>query len=192
MQIRMFMIHPENRPKPNQNMLEGVNFQEQVCKSLENVIDQEMVGEFYDNNDIIRFSIDIVTNENFIEVKSVDKERDIPEWYLKSSLLQCAVYYSLLKESDGILHTAKFRCDKGYEMVDCIANKENQYILIFGDEKYSISLLDKKAILDFVIKKKNSCMSWDDAKEFDRKFKQKEFEELSKYFEYERIIEKED
>lgn len=189
MQIRMFMIHPENRPQPTQNMLEGVSFQEEVCESLKNVIDQEMVGEFHDEEDMIRFSIDIVTTDAFIEVKSVDKDRELPDWYKKSSLLQCAVYYALLQESDGELHTASFRCNQGHAKVSTKANVDNPYVLVFGDEKYSISLLDRKSILDFVITKKNACGSWDDAKEFDGKFKHKEFELLSRFFKYERITE---
>ena len=192
MQIRMFMIHPENRPRPTQNMLEGVSFQEKICKSEKNVIDQEMVGEVYDGSDTIRFSIDIVTNDTFIEVKSVDKERELLDWYRKSSLLQCAVYYTLLKVSDGELHTAKFRCDQGCPRITCHANMNNPYVLVFGDEKYSISLLDEQSILDFIIKKKNACLSWDDAKEFDKLYKQREFEVLSKYFKYERITDNTD
>lgn len=186
MQIRMFMLHPEKRPQPTQNMLEGVAFQDNVCKSLKNVIDQEMVGEMYDGDDTIRFSIDIVTSDAFMEVKSVDKEREVPDWYRQSSLLQCAVYYALLQESDGGLHTAKFRCDQGFERISCQANKDNPYVLIFGDERYSISLLNKRAILDFIIEKKNACSSWDDAKAFDNQYKKKEFEVLSKYFQYEK------
>ena len=187
MQIKMFMMYPEKRPKPTQNMLKGVSFQEKIRDSVRNVIDQEMVGEVYDGDDTIRFSIDIVTSNAFIEVKSVDKERELPDWYRNSSLLQCAVYYALLQVSDGELHTAKFRCDQGFQRIDCHADKNNPYVLVFGEEKYLISLLDKQAIIDFVIKKKNACLSWDEAKEFDKQYKQKEFEVLSKHFKYERI-----
>ena len=187
MQIRMFMLHPENRPRPTQNMLDGLSFQEMICSQQNDVIDQEMVGEVHDGDDTIRFSIDIVTKDAFIEVKSVDKDREVPDWYRKSSLLQCAVYYALLHESDGELHTAKFRCDQGRERISCHANKDNPYILVFGEERYAIFLSDKRAILDFIIEKKNACLSWDDAKEFDRLNKQKEFDLLSKHFQYEII-----
>lgn len=189
MQIRMFMMHPENRPRPTQNMLDGLSFQEMICSQQRNIIDQEMVGEVHDADDTIRFSIDIVTKDAFIEVKSVDKDREVPDWYRNSSLLQCAVYYALLLVSDGELHTAKFRCDQGFQRIDCYADKNNPYVLVFGEEKYLISLLDKQAIIDFVIKKKNACLTWDDAKEFDKLYKQKEFEVLSRHFRYERIKE---
>lgn len=187
MQIRMFMLHPEKRPLPTQSMLAGLSFQEMICNQQKDVIDQEMVGEVHDGEDTIRFSIDIVTKESFIEVKSVDKDRETPDWYRKSSLLQCAVYYALLQDSDGDLHTAKFRCDEGYQMINCKANKDNPYILVFGDEMYQISLLDRQAIMEFVIAKKNACLSWDGAKDFDDQSKHREFEILSQYFEYKKI-----
>ena len=187
MQIRMFMLHPENRPKPTPNMMSGLSFQEMVCSQQKDVIDQEMVGEVHDGEDTIRFSIDIVTKDAFMEVKSVDKDRETPDWYRQSSLLQCAVYYSLLQESDGELHTAKFRCDEGHPMISCKANKDNPYMLMFGDERYQISLIDRHAILEFFIAKKNACFSLDSAKDFDAERKHCEFEILSKYFEYKKL-----
>lgn len=53
MQIRMFMVHPEKRPQPTQNMIEGVLFQEKICSQQKDVIDQEMVGEVCDGDDTI-------------------------------------------------------------------------------------------------------------------------------------------
>lgn len=145
-----------------------------------------MRGTYIKDGICINFSNDIVTSDKIIEVKSVSKDRPLETWYLESSLLQCAVYQSLLKKSDRKLITAKFFADKGNPIVETTVKPNIGYVLKFGEETYSVTVNNEDKIVDFIVNKARHCEDWSDARNFDFQYKHKEFETLKKYFSYEK------
>lgn len=182
MQIKFFNENPDKRPKPNSNVLFGETFQHKVAEQTKGVIGEEMRGTFIYENICINFSNDIVTKDAIIEVKSVN--RDVEDWYLESSLVQCAVYSALLRKTDGNLVTSKFFADMGNPIVETKVKPNIDYNLKFGDTLYCIEVNDEDKIIDFIIKKAKHCNTWDEAKIFDAQYKQKEFETLKDFFKY--------
>lgn len=185
MQIRMFDLYPEKRPKPAQNAQIGITYQHQVALSTENLIGEELRGTYIQDNICVNFSNDIVCKGKIIEVKSVNRE--VEDWYFKSSLLQCAVYKSLLLKSNKKLITAKFFADLGNPIVETNVNDNIHYILYFGEDKYEINVNNPDYICEFLINKAKSTFDWNTAKLFDLKFKYKEFETLENCFSYKKI-----
>lgn len=182
MQIKFFNENPDKRPKPNSNVLFGETFQHKVAEQTKGVIGEEMRGTFIYENICINFSNDIVTKDAIIEVKSVN--RDVEDWYLESSLVQCAVYSALLRKTNGNLVTSKFFADMGNPIVETKVKPNIDYNLRFGDTLYCIEVNDEDKIIDFIIKKAKHCNTWDEAKIFDAQYKQKEFETLKDFFKY--------
>lgn len=182
MQIKFFNENPDKRPKPNSNVLFGETFQHKVAEQTKGVIGEEMRGTFIYENICINFSNDIVTKDAIIEVKSVN--RDVEDWYLESSLVQCAVYSALLRKTDGNLVTSKFFADMGNPIVETKVKPNIDYNLRFGDTLYCVEVNDEDKIIDFIIKKAKHCNTWDEAKIFDAQYKQKEFEILKDFFKY--------
>lgn len=185
MQIKMFAEHPEKRPTPTPQVYEGESYQHQVAKTMADVIGEEMKGTLMKENICINFSNDIVCKDKIVEVKSVNGEAE--NWYLESSLLQCAVYNSLLKMTDGKLKTAKFFSDKGNPIVETVVDDGIKYFLKFGNDIYLINVKDAGSIVRFILEKAKASMSWDSAKLFDAAYKRKEFETLKPFFDYVKI-----
>lgn len=182
MQIKFFNENPDKRPKPNSNVLFGETFQHKVAEQTKGVIGEEMRGTFIYEDICINFSNDIVTEDAIIEVKSVN--RDVEDWYLESSLVQCAVYSALLRKTDGNLVTANFFADMGNPIIETKVKPNIDYNLKFGDTLYCVEVNDEDKIVDFIIKKAKHCNTWDEAKIFDAQYKQKEFETLKDFFKY--------
>ncbi len=185
MQIKMFAEHPEKRPQPTQQVYEGESFQRQVAKAMADVIGEEMKGTLFDNGIYINFSNDIVCKDKIVEVKSANGE--VENWYLENSLLQCVVYYSLLKMTGGKLKTAKFFSDQGNPIVETTVDCNIKYFLKIGNDVYLIEVNDAKSVVDFILEKARASMDWETAKAFDAAYKRKEFETLRPFFNYVKI-----
>ena len=183
MQIRMFDLHPEKRPISTINTETGVTYQHQIALTTDNVIGEELRGTYINENICINFSNDIVCNDKIIEVKSVNRE--IEDWYFNSSVLQCAFYKSLLLKSNKQLITAKFYSDLGNPIIKTTVDDNIKYILYFGEKKYNIIVVNPDSIIEFFINKAKATFDWDSAKEFDSKYKFKEYETLKDYFRFE-------
>lgn len=177
-------------------MLKGEKFQSKVVKdeSLSNVVADEMRGCYAYNDIEIFFCIDMIKNGNFYEIKSVfDKNGndslEYDDWYLNSSLLQCAFYKSLLLKMEGNkLYTPKFRIKEGYKKISIEINKNNPYYLIFGKIGiWEIKVINPDEIINFYKDKISHLKYMEDAKIFDLKFKHKEFELLNPYFQYNKL-----
>jgi len=179
----------------SKRMENGTAFQSKIVKdsSLSNIVADEMRGCHsikIDNTDIeIFYCIDMIKDGCFYEIKSVLDEfgnptTEYPEWYLNSSLLQCAFYKALLMiDKVSRLYTPKFRLKQGYKRSSCKIDSDNDYYLIFGDiAKYKIEVTDAKKIVDFYKKKIKSMTDFDSARSFDEKNKFKEYNKLKKYF----------
>ena len=187
MQLKWFSCHPETRPKPNSNVLMGESFQHKVAKTTDGLIGQEMRGEYETDALRIYFSNDIVCNDYIMEVKSVDKTREVADWYFKSSVVQCAVYKSLLMMGNGWLTTSTFFVDMGNPRINECVNTNIDYYLLFGDEKYKVNVTNPKDIVGFICTKAKASLDWTEAKNFDNFYKHKEYDMLQNWFNVERI-----
>ena len=190
MQLKMFQEHPEKKPIPfeNPNIIAGDKYQHKLARNFTNVIDEEMRGSLVTTNLTINFTHDIVCDDKIVEIKYVDSNRGVEDWYLKSSLLQCAVYKALTNKCGGHLETATFRVNMGHERQRATVPYDIPYLLYFGDEKYKIITHNDDAIVDFIVNKAYASLDWTLAKDFDTKHKHKEFDILSPYFAAQRIF----
>lgn len=180
----------------SQRALNGEEYQSKIVKdeSLANTVADEMRGCYsYDDVEIF-FCIDMIKNGEFYEIKSIQDDDgnetlEYPEWYLNSSLLQCAFYKSLLMEMNGNkLYTPKFRLKEGYKM-SCVEinNNANYYLKFGGVGVWRIDVVNPTDIIDFYKNKIAHITDYDDARAFDREFKWKEFEVLKKHFTFSKI-----
>lgn len=189
MQLKLFMEHPEKKPIPfeNKNIVMGNKYQHAQAKLFNNIIDEEMRGCLQTTNIIINFTHDIVCEDKIVEIKFVDDTRPVEDWYLNSSILQCAVYKALNNISGGQLETATFRTNMGFPKKYTTITNDIPYLLYFGNDKYKIQTLDDNAIVNFIINKAYASLDWTNAKEFDNKFKHKEFQTLLPYFNIQKL-----
>ena len=176
----MFTEHPDRRPKPNGNTFFGESFQRKVANQTPNLIGEEMRGTFVRDGIAINFSNDIVTRNSIIEVKSINRE--VEDWYLQSSILQCAVYSALLQKTNGRLVTSTFFESQGNPSVSTVVNPRIDYFLRFGDNMYKVVVNNPNRIVDFILEKAKSCLDWESAKRFDAQYKQREYQVLSSCF----------
>ena len=117
-----------------------------------------------------------------LKVKSVIDGSNVEDWYFNSCVLQCAVYKSLLDKSNKHLITSKFFADMGNPVIETTINNDIKYYLRFGNSLYLVEVTNTDFIVDFIVKKAVASLEWDSAKNFDAKYKHKEFETLKDYF----------
>lgn len=187
-QIKLFRDFPDRKPKPSEDATAGEKYQHAVARYVPGLIGEEMgawamVGE----NLAVAFSNDIVCNDKIIEVKTVRTDKPVESWFLNGSLLQCAVYRTLVRMVGGSMKTAKFYANLGYPVVETTVGPDIPYYLMFGRDYYRVTVKDYQAISDFIVGKANATMSWDSARSFDAEWKHREFEKLNGCFEYEKI-----
>lgn len=188
MQLKMFLDKPELRPQPTLAQYSGVDYQHQLIETIPDVIGEEMGNFIVFDNVRIYFSNDIITKNGIIEVKYVDKTKEVPEWYFNNSILQCAVYKALTVECKNELRTAAFHIKSGNIMQNHKFNNDMfEYILYFGNEKYKVELTNQEKLIKFLKFKVQHCLTWDNAKLFDGKYKRREFELLKNCFKFEKI-----
>lgn len=188
MQLKMFRERPELKPKPNVAQWQGCDFQHNLTKALDNVIGEEMGNCLQHNNLLIYFANDIVTTGHIFEVKNItnyDATKD--EWFLKSSLAQCAVYKTLTHFCKNKLKTAVFHVQNGNKYTECVVGDYTHYILVFGTKRFEIVVHNYDAIRNFILAKATHSLNWDTAKAFDLKYKGQEFEILKQYFSFKEI-----
>ena len=165
-------------------MAQGESFQDKIAKETDGIIGQEMRGCYKTDSFVIFFSNDIVCSDYIMEVKSVDKNRIVEDWYFNNSIVQCAVYKSLLSVCDGNLITSKFFVEQGNPCVQTKINDNIEYYLLFGDNKYLISVTNTDKIIQFISAKALASMDWTEAKKFDTLYKHKEYETLKDCFSF--------
>ena len=136
---------------------------------------------------MVYFTNDIILNENVvIEIKNV--EGDYSEWYLNSSILQCAMYKALIMACGGHLSTAKFFIDLGNDRRTIQMSNGFSYFLYFGEDKYLIDIMECEPFLSFLRDKIKAIKGgYTSATNFDINFKHKEFEFLQKYIKINKI-----
>ena len=183
----MLNAHPELKQPPSQDVLNGEKFQNAVADTIPNIIGQEMRGKYQSElyGVTINFSNDIVCPDKIIEVKSV--RQPYPDWYLHSSILQCAFYKSMMLLGARHLETASFYVNLGNKRVTTEFGDETRsikYILIFGEEKYEILVDNPYQIVSFFEYKAACCNDWTSAKRWDEKYKHREWDMLKNNIKY--------
>lgn len=186
-----------NKPQTTENMKIGEAYQAKVSESTRNEghkVADEMGGCYVFDVNAIYFCIDIVREDCFVEVKSVFDENGqdcltYPNWYFENSVLQCAVYKSLLLNMEGnILVTPKFRLNDGYDLRKMNVNKSLPYILKFGNVgTFRVDVANDGKLLKFLKDKIKALKDYDTARAFDAIYKHKEFGLLQDCFTYTKI-----
>lgn len=188
------IVYFKNRSKDiSERMKAGVQFQSKITE-VEKVFNkgcyaEELRGAYEFNSGVIFFCVDLISENKFYEVKSVlDEDNkntlEYPQWYLESSILQSAVYKSLLlQKKDRMLYTPKFRLKEGYEFIAKEIDPNWDYILTFGEVgKYLVNVNNPQAIIDYFVDKTTYLTDYDRARYWDKKHKYKDYANLNKYF----------
>jgi hypothetical protein len=189
MQLKYLMEHPEARQQPSAAVYYGERFQKAVANTIPNIVGQEMGGCYSNGRITINFSNDIVCKDDtIVEVKSVIG--NAPDWYFHSSLLQCAFYKSLILFGTNNLRTSSFYVNEGHERVyhTIDIHRKFRYILVFGEEKYEITVNRPEQIVGFFEYKGECCENWELAKNWDFRYKQLEYDKLKSFFSYKPIF----
>ncbi len=170
-----------------QEQLSGEEYQHKLAQTLVGANEEMKTTFVCQGADITIFAChDIVTDKFIAEIKDTSKF-EVKEYYKQKSLLQAAFYKSLLMESNGILTTPEFRIQQGFEPKTMTVDKNIEYILMFGNEKYNIEVGDSFSIVFYFVKKALiSLESYNTIEEYERLHKHKEFEELQGCFKYTR------
>lgn len=178
-QITYFMMKKLQR-EVTERQFRGEKYADEIA--LREEASQEKRGIIQKDDFIIFFCIDIVKNKNiFIEVKMVEDEH-YEKWYLESSIVQSCLYATLLDEVK-YLDTPKFRKKEGFKQEVIEVPSKKVFQLWFGNEVYEVKpnrkvmvhyMQKAQAIVDSLSKK-----SFDICREFDAKYKHKEFQILT-------------
>jgi hypothetical protein len=166
-------------------MENGIEYEHKIAE--ENKGSCEEMRTAYSNNDITIFAChDIVCDDKIIEVKTTEFGDE--QWYFESSLVQVAFYKSLLMTSNGDLYTPKFRTKEGYNRDYKKVNPNIDYHLMFGDKEYKIDVLNPDKIIEYFLDKaKITMLEYDDCRNYDKQHKWQHYNELCKYFNYEKV-----
>lgn len=158
----------------SQGMIKGNVYQQEVVEA-KNADADEMRATFVRDEIVIFYCHDMIKDGAVYEVKFIDKDRGVPDWYLQSSIRQVAFYKSMLMLSNGILYTPTFRVKEGYNKTSMQISPQADYYLIFGEDTYKIEVSNPEKIVDFYIQKARSIIAgWNDCDSFDFYYKWKE------------------
>lgn len=185
-QILYFYKRNENFPV-TERMIKGNEFAERISTSEF----LEMRGTYEISKEhTVHFTWDEIkadkNNITFIEIKNVEGKYE--DWFLESSLLQVAFYYSMSLLTDEFF-TAKFARKKYKTKYLNIKGKNLKNILIFGKEKYQIEVISPEKIIEYFIKKANkiASLSYEITGEYDSKHKFKHYQKCKSFFNYEKL-----
>lgn len=177
----------KKKKEPTRWQIEGSNFQDMITNTYFPNCCPEMCGVFEYNGNAVFFSNDICYEDKLIEVKWVDEESEVSDWFLQTSLVQCAVYQSFIKSGCNLLHTAKFAVLSGKESKVFKVNPDAPYYLRFGNDTYIVKVKDPMPFINY-IKEKLDCISDHcRAVRFDIKYKHREFELFKDSFEFRKL-----
>jgi hypothetical protein len=173
----LYMTLKKLQYKATDRQLKGNEYADKIVLKEEASSEKRGVVQLKEDN-LLFFCIDMIKDNKFIEIKMVD-ERPVEEWYLLSSINQSAFYASLLKDVKT-LDTPKFRKKEGFKQEIIFVPDEFNFELWFGKDKYLVQPNDK--LKDHylnkadIIHKSILTKSFDEVREFDLKYKHKEFE----------------
>ena len=149
-QLKFFIDNPGAKPKPTCAQYDGLDYQHQIALSINNLIGEEMGNYIEFDNIRVYFSNDIVTASEIIEVKNINKDRPVAEYYRNNSILQSAVYYALTRECNRFLRTSAFHLNNGHD-----------YKTVVLSEKYYNNLFAELSTKEIINKLKSDRYSFD-------------------------------
>lgn len=178
-QILYFMMKKQQR-QPTQKQLDGNKYADDLAKELK--LGEESIekrGVVKTTSGLIFFTVDLVIDNRFIEVKKVEGES--ADWYFKSSVVQSTLYASLLSKTK-ILTTPTFRLKEGYNQSYVKVPSSWSFELWFGSDTYEVFPDDK--VLEHYVKKVDIITNalpdfdFDACREFDIQYKHLEYDLL--------------
>ena len=194
MQICYLRKNKDKEPEPTKKQLEGN--EAHIAKAESKLI--EMRGTYiYDElKDVqlhIHYSFDeIVPNDVaclFIEHKNITDGSTIELWYRNSCLLQTATYQAFAeKNPNTVLTTATFHVNQGNEKLYYdIKGLYPRSELHLNDIIYNVITLDAQQIVNYMLSKATATLEYETAKEWDKKNKFKDFDNLHQAIKYNNI-----
>ena len=175
------------KKEPSEWQKEGTNFQDMITNTHFPDSCPEMCGVLECGEDSVFFANDICYKDKCIEVKWICEGSEVADWYIQSSLVQCAFYSSFIKHGCTRLHTAKFAIREGVERKVFQIDQDASYYLRFGNDTYLIEVIDHKPFIDYIKEKLDCIKDHYSAIRFDAKYKHKEFKLFKKYFSYRKL-----
>lgn len=177
----------KRKKEPSAWQIEGANFQDMIINNHFPNCYPEMCGVFEYNGNAVFFSNDICYENKLIEVKWIDEGSVVPDWYLQTSLVQCALYSSFIKHGCTLLHTAKFALRAGKEYQIFEINQNASYYLRFGNDTYIVKVIDPTPFINYIKEKLDCVNDYRRAVCFDQKYKHREFELFRNSFEFRKL-----
>lgn len=174
-----------------EQILDGQRFQEQVINELGRNGHLDEMGGVYTtkNGDLVYFSHDIVSKDGLAiyETKRLPQGQELSQTYFQKSVLQCALYDTLTRFSSPNLVKSNFARDGMNDNDKVTLRKEYNYYLRMGEYLFLVTLLNPHPILNYVNEKTKAMRFYDDATDFDDKWKGHEYELLNHCFSVEQL-----
>jgi hypothetical protein len=183
MQICYLRKNQEKQPEPTEQQIAGA--EAGLAKAMSKLV--EMRGTYSVPNNfgqtiLIHYAFDeIVPNDKaclFLERKNIPSGQTIELWYRNAAILQTAVYQAFAKQNTNReLETAQFFINQGNPKLEFdLGNLYLRSELHLGDIIYSVIAVDPRELVDFYIKKAIATLNYESAKQWDWKYKHKEFD----------------
>lgn len=179
--VQLMYLRDKPRPAPTAAMLEGDLFAAKHTESHLVEMQGCLVTSANDTPIELFFTVDEIRNNYrnkvlMVEHKSVREVgvTDDNRWYFRSALIQTAFLGALVQMSPT-LRTAKYRAQENEYHID-VSGKKVDAVLNFGGQYYSVKYSGEE-ILEFFLAKAHASLSYLTAREFDFKYKHKEWDE---------------
>lgn len=180
-QVLYFRTHPQ---PVNEWMIKGSEWQEEQVSKIPGA-KSELCGTYTDHNIRIFFTNDCVEEDKITEFKMVSGAAS--DYYFNNSILQAALYKSMIMLGSTAFQTAEFRMKQGYPLEQVTVAKDIPYLLNFGGNMYEISVTKPQSIVDFFVEKARHATDWNDAAKWDAKYKYKEYQTLKDFITFKAI-----
>ena len=171
----------------NYNMIIGEQHQHDIAQRQKGVY-EEMKTVLRYNDIVISCCHDKKNKKSRIvtEVKNIDPDRPLEEWYFRNSIVQCVLYSTICHFNGNVFITPVFRIKQGFKQ-DGFFLTSIEYHLLFGKDEYNVIVKDYDIVLSYFLTKANCSKDYNSAKQYDEIHKFKHFEDLSNYFEYKQL-----
>jgi hypothetical protein len=175
-------LRKNRKEKPVTNeQLEG---NEAALKKSEGLVEMRGTYEFeyLDKKILIHYAFDeLKPNDKsclFIEHKNIKSGSTVELWYRNACILQTAAYQAFAKlNPNKHLETATFHVKDGYEKQEFeLGNRYLRSELHFGNYIYSVLASTPEELVDFYKRKAIASLEYDPSKEWDGKYKFKEYD----------------
>ncbi len=191
MQICYLRKNKEMTPDPTPEQIAG--HEAQLSKAQSKLVEMRGTYAFANNfgQEIqIHYAFDeILPNDKsclFLEYKNIPPGSTIELWYRNSAISQVAAYQAFAKaNTDKHLETALFFINQGNPKLEFeLGNRYLQSQLHLGDMIYSVVAVEFQELVNFYVRKALATLNYDQAKEWDYKYRRREFDYTHSYIAY--------